>query len=310
MKHVNKNSDFMNIYKAVDELKLELESIKKKYSSVLSEIDSSTSSISFNEWDDDIEDELDNFLSKDFKNGYGKISSDLEDGNFVSLYNSVVNLLQELFLCFDTKIKINSYKEQLKNTPEKVIDTEAYNELSIKDPSGGVSADEIPYTNNFVYDEMKNSITELDKKLDEHILKCNNYIDSISSITFTGTFDKVGVDDINGEFSRPDTYYNVIPETLSDDYHPDIIFDYDHGVDSIKNPILKFLKFGNIWSNSNDGLHFVYSEADGCYYEINQNLNNPEVLRYDEIPAGDSPSKYGYRKFSISDMKNWSVIER
>lgn len=301
---IKETSDFQSLMEDVDGLKKDLDSIRKKYSSVLSEIDSSASSIDFNDWNDDIEKELNNYLSDDFKNGCNKISTDLESGNFVILYNSVSNLLTELLKCFQCKGKIDCLNNQLSNT-SKTVQTGG----EVTYDADGTAI--IPTTDNFVYEELEKQLKLLKEELSGYVYNCNDYLKTISSITFVGTFNKVGINDLPGIDSSPSTCYNSIPDNLSEDYHPELIFDFEHGVDAAQNPITKFLRLFVNYPVSDQGLHFVYNEKDGCYYEVNQDLNNAgNVMNYEDIPEGESPSEYGYKPFSIDDINKLSVVVR
>lgn len=302
---INKDSDFKSIKKEVVVLKKDLDNIKNKFVAAMKEINNSAESVDFSSWNDDIQKELDNYLNDDFKNGCDKISTDLESGNFVNLYNSVTNLITELGFCIDCKERIDNTETALTNTPAQVDVQDPYQQTNI------YGEYQPNYVDNPAYTGLKKELSGYKIELDGYVVNCNRFLNTIASITFIGTFDSVGVNDSNMNNGLPNTVYNEIPDNLSEDYHPDILIDYEHGVDLAQNFLTRFLRLFTNYPISEKGLHFVYNEADGCYYEINQDLNNANnVCLYDSIPAGESPGDYGYKPFSIKDINKMSVLNR
>ncbi len=302
---ITKDSDFKSIKKEVVVLKQDLDNIKNKFVAAMKEINNSAGSVDFSSWNDDIQKELDNYLNDDFKNGCDKISTDLESGNFVNLYNSVTNLITELGFCIDCKERIDKTETALTNTPAQVDVQDPYQQTNI------YGEYQPNYVDNPAYTGLKKELSGYKIELDGYVVNCNRFLNNIASITFIGTFDSVGVNDSNMNNSLPSSVYNEIPDNLSEDYHPDILIDYEHGVDLAQNFLTRFLRLFTNYPVSEKGLHFVYNEADGCYYEINQDLNNANnVCLYDSIPAGESPGDYGYKPFSIKDINKMSVLNR
>ena len=302
---ITKNSDFNSIKKEVEVLKKDLDNIKTKFIAAMKDVNSSAGSVDFNSWNDDIQKELDTYLNEDFKKGCDKISTDLESGNFVNLYNSVTNLNTELGFCIDCKARIDKTKEALRNTPKKVDVPDPYKQTN------SYGEYQPNYVDNPAYIGLKNELDGYKIELDGYVVNCNRFLTTISSITFIGNFDKVGVNDSSMNNSLPSSVYNEIPDNLSEDYHPDIIIDYEHGVDLAQNAITRFLGIFKNYPVSEKGLHFVYNEEDGCYYEVNQDLNNAyNNISYDSIPAGESPAYYGYKKFSFKDINKMRVLKR
>ena len=311
MINITENSNFKRIKNDIELLKKDLDSIKTKYLSVIEEIDTSVSSVDFNSWNDDIQKKLSNYLNNDFKNDCNKISIDLESGNFISLYNSVTNLITELDYCIECKEQIDTKKEQIANTDEKVEEPSTmgtWDYISLSEHGGQY---EPQYTDNPVYAKLSNELSSLNTELSGYVTNCNNYLNTISSITFVGSFDRVGINNSSINDYLPSSVYNTIPDNLSDDYHPDITIDYNHGVDFAQNFISKSLKFYRNYSVSEEGLHFVYNENDHCYYEVNQNLTDSTCnIAFNDIPDGESPFEHGYRQFSIDDLKKVNIVSR
>ena len=311
MKNITVNSDFKNIKEDIEILQKDLDSIKTKYVSIIEEIDASARSLDFNSWHDDIQKELSNYLNNNFRSDCNKVSKDLESGNFVSLYNSVTNLVTELGFCIECKERIDAKKEQISNTAEKVEETPTleYWDYAKLSETGGQY--EPQYVDNPVYTQLCNELSSLNTELSGYVTNCNIYLNIISSITFIGSFDKVDINESSINNYLPDCVYNTIPDNLSDDYHPDITIDYNHGVDSAHNIISKSMKLFRNYSIAEEGLHFMYNENDHCYYEVNQNLTDSTCIKaYDDIPYGESPFEHGYIPFSIDDLKKMSIISR
>lgn len=294
---ITSNSDFITLKKLMETLKSDLDSLKTSYSQAINDINGSAGNIDFSSWEDEIKNELNSYLTDDFKSSCEKISNDLESGNYVSLYNAVTNLITELDFCIDCKKRIENKKIELSNTDQQV--QEPVNPWVPSDETGP------KYVDNPTYTALKNELLDLKEELDGYIMNCKNYLTTIASITFTGTFDKVNVNTNTPSSTSPSSVYNQIPDNLSEDYHPDIYIDSAHTIDL---PGLWILNEN--YSETSEPLHFVYNEQDKCYYEVTQNLVGGERQYIGDSYKEESPGDYGYVGINFDTLMNSKIKNR
>ena len=186
---------------------------------------------------------------------------------------------------------------------------------------------------NPAYTALEKSLKKNNSLLDNYIIECNNLFVKLSNIDFlpatSGYEGYAGGDSGSGSggggsqggstgqetgsgnaTNKPSSCTNSIPEGIGvDGYYPDIYIDNNHGVQCTPGHLLSFMT-NNYPSNDQNCFHFVYNANDGCYYEVNQALNASMYTPYSSIPAGESPSRYGYNQLSPSEVSKYKVLDR